>query len=229
LEVDLFELVLGGLNVVEEGLESVSELLSEVSQDFVMPGVVLGVDFVEDQAVVDYNGTKSLFGLTVVEGSSVLSDFVEESLPFVDVVSQFLEDLLRVDDPEGLVVVPDLYIVFSSVEDLEDLLVGILENLRIYLEEHVVVVLFPLLFLTQRTPVFVRLEARQSADNPHNAVELLTPHKLGVLQGWVQEKDVVLGFELESHFFSDEVKLDILFVSVGEVDEFLNPFLDEGF
>jgi hypothetical protein len=50
-----------------------------------------------------------------------------------------------------------------------------------------------------------------------------------VLQGWVQEKDVVLGFEFESHFFSDEVKLDILFVSVGEVDEFLNPFLDEGF
>jgi hypothetical protein len=56
-------------------------------------------------------------------------------------------------------------------------------------------------------------------------VELLTPHKLGVLQGWVQEKDVVLGFEFESHFFSDEVKLDILFVSVGEVDEFLDPFL----
>ena len=58
-----------------------------MAQNFSMPTVVLGVNSIQDKSVINDNGTKVFFSLTVIESLSVLSDLIQQSLPFIDVIS----------------------------------------------------------------------------------------------------------------------------------------------
>lgn len=95
--------------------------------------------------------------MAVVEGFSVLSDFIEHALPFIDIISEFFKYFLGVNDPQRLIIVPYLDIVFSSFEDLEDISVCTLEDFGTNFEENVIIVLFSFFFLDERTLIFVRL------------------------------------------------------------------------
>ena len=58
-----------------------------MSQNFSVPTVVLGVNSIQDKSVINDNGTKVFFSLTVIESLSILSDLIQQSLPFIDVIS----------------------------------------------------------------------------------------------------------------------------------------------
>lgn len=58
-----------------------------MAQNFSMPTVVLGVNSIQDKSVINDNGTKVFFSLTVIESLSVLSDLIQQSLPFINVIS----------------------------------------------------------------------------------------------------------------------------------------------
>lgn len=58
-----------------------------MAQNFSMPTVVLGVNSIQDKSIINDNGTKVFFSLTVIESLSVLSDLIQQSLPFIDVIS----------------------------------------------------------------------------------------------------------------------------------------------
>lgn len=124
-----------------------------------MPRIVFGVNFVEDQSVVDNERSKALLSLAVIKSSSVLSNFIEEGLPAVDVITQSLINLLCVDDPQGFVVEPYLQVVLCVLENIEDLAVGALKHLWVYLEKHILIVLFPLIFLYQRALILVGFQS----------------------------------------------------------------------
>lgn len=64
-----------------------------------MPRIVFGVNLVEHQSVIDNKRAKTLFSLAVIESSPIFSDFVEQSLPAVDIITQPFIDLLGVDHP----------------------------------------------------------------------------------------------------------------------------------
>lgn len=58
-----------------------------MAQNFSMPTVVLGVNSIQDKSVINNDGTKVFFSLTVIESLSVLSDLIQQSLPFINVIS----------------------------------------------------------------------------------------------------------------------------------------------
>ena len=94
-----------------------------------MPAIVFCVDSVQDKSVIDNDGTKILFGLTVIEGLSILSDFVQECLPFVDVFTKLIVNLLRIDDPQSFIVKPNFYIILCILKNGEYLFVSELQSL----------------------------------------------------------------------------------------------------
>lgn len=118
-------------------------------ENLVVPRVVFGVDLVEHQPVVDDERAEALLSLAVVKGTPVLSDLVEERLPAVDVVTKPIIDLLGIYHPQSFIVEPDLQVVLGILEDVEDLPVGTLQHLGSHLEQHILIVLFSLLFLHQ--------------------------------------------------------------------------------
>ena len=59
-------------------------------------------------------------------------------------------------------------------------------------------------------------------------MELLSPHKFSVLEGWVEEEDIVLGFEFKTHAFGNEDELALFLVfSSCEGNKFIYPLFDE--
>lgn len=157
-----------------------------------MPRVVFGVDLVEHQPVVDDERTEALLSLAVVEGTPVLSNLVEERLPAVNVVTQPIIDFLGIDHPQSFIVEPDLQVVLSILEDVENLPVGALEHLGSHLEQHILIVLFSLILLHERSLIFVGLQSRQRANQANDTMELLSPHEFSVFERWVEEEDIVL-------------------------------------
>jgi hypothetical protein len=181
LEIDLLQLTLGIQHVVEEGLESLSELFPEMAQNFSVPGIILGVNFVEDKPIVDDEGTKRLFSLAVVKGASVFTNLVEQCLPLIDVITQSFVDFLGVDDPKGLVVEPNLEIIFRRFKNTENLAISVLQHFGSHFEQHIFVVLLSLLFFHKRALILVAFQSGKRADKANDSVELLRPHKFGML------------------------------------------------
>lgn len=58
-----------------------------MTQNFSMPTVVFSVNSIQDKSVINNDGTKVFFSLTVIESLSVLSDLIQQSLPFINVIS----------------------------------------------------------------------------------------------------------------------------------------------
>jgi hypothetical protein len=93
-----------------------------------MPTIVLRVYSVQDESIVNDNWTEVLFSLTIIESLSVLSDFVEQSLPFVNVIPQLIVNLFRVDDPQGFIIEPYLYVFLGILEHRENFLISYLQS-----------------------------------------------------------------------------------------------------
>ena len=148
-----------------------------------MPRIVFGIDFIEDQSVIDDDRSKVLLGLTVVKSFPVFPDLVQQRLPLVDILTQFIIYFFGIDNPQGLVIVPFLEILLSIFEYAEDILVGFLQDLSAYLEQYVLVVLFSFLLFNKRALILVRLESLEGTDESHCAMKLLSPYELGMLQG----------------------------------------------
>ena len=99
LEVYLLELGSGILAVGVEWFKSVPELGTEMTDDLIVPRIIFGVDFIEDETVVNDNGAEILLSLTVIEGFSIFPNFIKQILPQGNVIAQFVVYLFRVNYP----------------------------------------------------------------------------------------------------------------------------------
>jgi hypothetical protein len=58
-----------------------------MSQNLSMPTVILRINSVQNQSVINDNRAKIFFSLAVIKSLSVFSDFIQQSLPLVDIVT----------------------------------------------------------------------------------------------------------------------------------------------
>ena len=116
-------------------------------ENLVMPRIIFSVDLVENQSVIDDKRSKALLSLTVIESSPVFSDLIEESLPAVDIITQPLINFLGINHPQCLIVEPNLQVVFSVLENVEDLTVSAFKHLGSHFEQHILIILFSFIFL----------------------------------------------------------------------------------
>lgn len=104
LEINLFQFGSSILKVLIENSQLISELVTEVVENFGMPAIILSLDVVQHQMVIDDDWTEILFSLTVVEGTTVFTDLGEQLLPEVDIFAQPFINLFGIDLPQGFVV-----------------------------------------------------------------------------------------------------------------------------
>ena len=89
---------------------------AELVQDVLVPLVVLVVHLGLDAPVVDSERAERLLGLGVVKGLATRTDLVQKLVPLVQVVLQNAENLGGFNVPKGLVRLPGLHVLFSSIK-----------------------------------------------------------------------------------------------------------------
>lgn len=113
-----------------------------MANDFVMPRVILRVDSVQDQSVINNDGTKISFSLTVVECFTIFTDLVEKILPKSDIISEFFIDFSGINNPKRFIIEPNFNVVLGLTKNSENLFISFLNYFWVDLLKYVFKVLF---------------------------------------------------------------------------------------
>jgi hypothetical protein len=116
ININVFKLLSGSLDLLEELLDLLFEFGTKLVQNLLMPLVILIVHILLHCAIVDLNGSKAFSVIRRIEGTATLSDVVQKSGPLLDIVTKHFVNLLTLEVPQGLVLLPDLEVIGGGSE-----------------------------------------------------------------------------------------------------------------
>jgi len=76
LEVNFLQLIFSCQQIIKESFKGFSKLLSKMTQNLVMPRIILRVNLIEHKPIINDDWTKWFLSLTVIKCSSILSYLV---------------------------------------------------------------------------------------------------------------------------------------------------------